>query len=1286
LRHRRDNDKINNGFLYAEIHVVEGKMRRLKSWKSWIILLLCLCINVAGRSLASALNLPLWLDAIGTIVAAVELGPVAGAICGILLNLVTSSGDPLAFPYMAVSAGVGISVGLLYPREKVTNLKIVTAAILTGLVAALISTPINLIIYQGNTGNEWGDGFMNMIARDVHVPLITSFLGECFVDLPDKALSFFLALGIIKLGRRIDKTIIKKVSAAALILALLSPLFLGLRSEAADFGAEYAGVTYDSDTGLESVEVNAITQTGDGYVWAGSYAGLYRYDGFKFKLINLDDRIKNVMVLKVDSKGYMWIGTNDNGLACYDYRTGEVEFFTTEEGLSSNVIRDVAEDCNGDMYVATATQLCRLNSERQVEAFEGNSYFGVKKLAASGKTVAAIRLDGSIVVFSGKRLVYVLGGNYTSVSAESEGNYIVGASNNITGRLYFTQGSTDVMSKHYSGDLACYNDILYSREFKGAFVCCENGLGFLSDRGSMTVLTTDDFGSSVVDVMVDYQGNVWFASNKQGVKKFSWNPFEDIFARAGINGSVVNSVMVKDGLMYAGTSTGLVTIDLKTYYSVPIPHPNYLKNVRIRNIMCDSKGNVWFSLYGGSGLIEMQPDNSLVIFNKETASTEGENFILAKELSDGRIVAVSNTGLNFIKNDKIQKTLGEHDGITAQILCVTETEDGMLYAGSDGGGIYVIKNDEIVNILDEEYGLETSVVMKIVPCKGGFIYVTSNALYYDKGGEVKRLYHFPYSNNYDVYIDENGKAWVLSSGGIYVLQEKDLLKDGSYNYLLLNRSRGLYTSITSEADYCLSGGKLYVPCTDGVRRISTDNYDSFNNEYDIRISELTAGDDVIEPKDGVYNIPAISGRIQFDVAVLNYSLSDPILHIYLKGAEDEGVICTQKKMQNLTFTNLPSGDYELHVEVMDTSGNNLLRDEVFPVHKESQIFERAYFKSYMLLMGMLLVMYIGWLISDILQRFSSIKVLEQEATKDPLTGLLNKRGARAALEPKCSKGKGMLTILDLDNFKPVNDLYGHDMGDRILIELSNILKEHAGSEDVLCRTGGDEFVAFFEGMDHAGLRERASLLNVEIMDNARKHLGEAMPIPIGLSIGAVEVKGPEENSTYDEYLKKADKALYAVKNAGKHDFLLYDEERMEKESLDNQGVIPGFKRIRTVLGERGEHGSAYRADGDRMQAVFHIVSRMKENGITDAVLLKFAILGIGDNKTTTETDEEFADLLKQNLTATDVISVGGRGRVMAMLVGKTEEDGELIGNEIIKIWEANPENSKYSVTFEKEML
>ncbi len=1259
-------------------------MKKLLSWKGILIILVCVGINLAGRSLAMELNLPFWLDAVGTVIVGVCMGPVAGACCGCLSNITLQIIEKNALPYLPVSVAIGVFLGLLYPREKVAHLKVVSAGVLTGLISALISTPINLIIYGGRTGNIWGDGFMDMIERDVHVPIITSFLGEAFVDIPDKAISVFIAVGVVKLFRSFGRKFMKSSAAMMLMLALLTPMLLSVRAEAADFGAEYAGTAYDSDTGLDSVEVNAIAQTGDGYVWAGSYAGLYRYDGYKFTFVNLDDRIRNVMVLEVDSKGYMWIGTNDNGLARYDYRTGEVKFYTTRDGLSSNVIKDVAEDYKGNLYVGTATQLCRITTEGKVEAFGGNSYFGIHKLAGSGRTVAGIRTDGSIVVFSDKRLIYVLGGNFTSIAAEEEGNYIVGSSTNITGRLFFSQGSTDLMSKHYSEELSYYNDIVYSKDFKGAFVCCENGAGFLSDRGTMTVLNSENFGSSVVDVMIDYQGNVWFASNKQGVKKFSWNPFEDIFARSGIDGSVVNSVLVRKGLLYAGTSTGLVTIDLKTYYSVPIPHPTYFKNVRIKDIMCDSTGNIWFSIFGGAGLVEMKSDNSLVLFNKDTANIQGDSFILTKELSDGRILAACNTGLIFIKNDKVIKTIGEYDGISAQVLCVTEAEDGKVYVGSDGGGIYVLENDQVVDTFDEDDGLDTLVVSKIVPCTGGYIYVTSNALYYNDGTEIRRLYAFPYSNNYDVFIDASKKAWVLSSGGIFILQESELLEDKGYNYLLLNKARGLYTSITSGSNYALNGERLYIPCTDGVRRISTINYDSFNNEYNIRIAEILAGDEIIEPEDGVYNIPAISGRIQFDVAVLNYSLSDPILHIYLEGIEDEGIVCTQRDMESLSFTNLPYGDYNLHVEVMDTSGKNVMRDEIFKIHKESQIFERTYFKLYMILVGVCLVMYMGWLISDMLQKFNNIQRLQQEASKDPLTGLLNKRGAIQELEPLCRTEKGMLAILDLDNFKPVNDLYGHDMGDRILIELASIIRKNAGSDDVLCRTGGDEFVAFFRGMDEAGLRERAASLNLDIVETAKKHLGESMSISIGISIGAVEVTG--EGQEYEDYLKKADRALYAVKNAGKHGYLLYDESRMEKAAKDLGAVTKGFHRIRTVLGERGERNLAYRADGDRMVPVFQMLQRLRENGVTGVVMVKFAVLAKEGDRISEDEDEAMAEELRESLTGRDVISAAGGGRFLALMVDRTEEEADDFARGMIMRWMANPASAKYSVTYDKEML
>ena len=1261
-------------------------MDKRKLLASIHVIIICVLLNLAGRNIATSLSLPFWLDSIGTIAAAVTLGPIAGALCGLLLNVIISALAPESLPYMVVSIAIGLSVGFFYPKKKASAFRAVSSMVMTGLISAIISTPLNIVMYDGMTGNEWGDTFMDMISNEIHVQVITTFLGEAFVDIPDKVVSFVVAFALIQLVSLISRRhrlAVKNITTLLAISLVSSMLLFPAQTYAADFGSEYAGSIYDTDSGLESVEINAIAQTKDGYMWVGSFSGLYRYDGFRFRPFSIDERIKNVMVLFVDSKGRLWIGTNDTGVACYDVETGAVDFYDTERGLASDAIRAICEDSEGNIYVATIKQLCKIEQDGNIEVFEAKSFYGVSKLSSSGDTVAGVRSDGSLMIFKDKKIIYVLAGNFTDITKEEEGNYIIGTSNNVTGRLYIKEGMTDIMSKHLSGKLTYFNDILYSKTFKGYFVACENGLGFISDTGVVTDLSTSDFNTSIVDIFVDYQDNVWFASNKQGIKKFSWNPFEDIYAKANLQNEVVNSVMVKDGMLYAGTGTGLKTIDLKTFYSVPIPHPEVLRDVRIRDVMSDRNDNIWFSTYGPAGLIVMHPDKTIINYNRKYDGTEGEKYRATYELSDGTIVALSTTCLNFIRDERIFKKLGEDDGITASVLCIVEDADGTIYAGSDGGGIFVIRDYKVVDTIGPEDGLKSQVVMKITPCRGGFLYVTSNAIYYDNGTQIKALSSFPYSNNYDVFIAENNKAWVLSSAGIFVLDEKDLLADNANNYMLLNRTRGLNTSVTANGFYSLKGDNLYLPCTDGVRKVSISDYDSFNTSYEIRVSEILAGDDVIEPVNGVYTIPAISGRIVFDVAVMNYALSNPLLHIFLEGTEDEGITCYQRDMQSLIYTNLPFGEYKLHVQVLDTAGKHVIREEVFKVNKESQLYERSYFKIYLFMVGFLLVTYIGWAIASLIQDMNNIQRLEQEATKDPLTGLLNKRGSSAAMNDVLGKHSGILAILDLDSFKPVNDIYGHDMGDRMLIDLAELLKQSADGRDVLCRIGGDEFLAFYVDATHDMIKEKTKFLNEQIVKSAKRHMGEDMNIPLGVSVGAVTVLAGEE-AEFDALFRKADRALYSVKNAGKHDCRLYEEIVAMVDSDDAN--ISGILELKAILGERGKSDKPYRVERERMQDIYRLLVRLGDNDVVNSSLVHFTISEEGDEQVTPEIMEHFLDLLKENLRNVDVYGNDTGSRVIVLLTDVDLKTAGKIADRIVNKWNEQPKCSGYIVTYEKEIL
>lgn len=164
-----------------------------------------------------------------------------------------------------------------------------------------------------------------------------------------------------------------------------------------------------------------------------------------------------------------------------------------------------------------------------------------------------------------------------------------------------------------------------------------------------------------------------------------------------------------------------------------------------------------------------------------------------------------------------------------------------------------------------------------------------------------------------------------------------------------------------------------------------------------------------------------------------------------------------------------------------------------------------------------------------------------EAAKDSATGLFNKRATMeyAVDRLKWNKdGHLCLIIFDIDNFKHINDTYGHLFGDEVISKISDVLKSAIQSRGVVGRFGGDEFMVILEhGIDNEHI---STLLNA-IRDQLRwVYRGIRDEITLTASVGAA--KYPEDGSTYQELFAKADKALYVVKKNGKDGFAIYDDE------------------------------------------------------------------------------------------------------------------------------------------------
>ncbi|MBR4430554.1 MAG: response regulator, partial [Clostridiales bacterium] len=145
-------------------------------------------------------------------------------------------------------------------------------------------------------------------------------------------------------------------------------------------------------------------------------------------------------------------------------------------------------------------------------------------------------------------------------------------------------------------------------------------------------------------------------------------------------------------------------------------------------------------------------------------------------------------------------------------------------------------------------------------------------------------------------------------------------------------------------------------------------------------------------------------------------------------------------------------------------------------------------------------------IGNIMSNSQEMQSLKSEATTDKLTGLINKAATGVELSKECSEHTGCLMMIDLDSFKLVNDLYGHEMGDKVLIGFADLLRSTMPAGSKCGRIGGDEFTAFALGItSEEKVRDITVRLNEELVRIAKNLMGEDMGIPLGTSIGGIFV-------------------------------------------------------------------------------------------------------------------------------------------------------------------------------------
>lgn len=285
-----------------------------------------------------------------------------------------------------------------------------------------------------------------------------------------------------------------------------------------------------------------------------------------------------------------------------------------------------------------------------------------------------------------------------------------------------------------------------------------------------------------------------------------------------------------------------------------------------------------------------------------------------------------------------------------------------------------------------------------------------------------------------------------------------------------------------------------------------------------------------------------------------------------------------------------------------------------------------------------------------------------EASTDYLTGVLSKRKGVSEIEASLRISGGCLMILDLDHFKRINQIHGHLAGDYALKMTADVLREVCG-KDIVCRTGGDEFLYFVEGM-----RSRDAAVNMvnEILDAfARKQeqvdILKETQLSIGISLSGVD--GHE----YEELYQRADKALYHVKQNENIRYGFYQGTGLVRTPEQSKNDL---ETVLNLIRSRENYKGAFQVDYAEFAHIYDFVTRFSRRSKQKTQLLLFTLFSSDGSEVKLERMEIAMQCMEQSicksLRGVDVGTRYSSSQFRVVLMGTEKENIRVVTDRIVQ--------------------
>ena len=772
------------------------------------------------------------------------------------------------------------------------------------------------------------------------------------------------------------------------------------------FFKDFVSRNWNAESGLPGNTVTDIMQDNDGYMYFGTYSGLLRFDGMEFISMNrlYDEKYDflSARTLCLDSRNHIWIGSNDEGVTCLK-NNGEIIRYTVKDGLPNNSIRAICEDKNNFMWIGTASGIICVNRQyvpEQLVDFDSlpnDNRFTVNQLYCdtAGRMWIITRTENLYCYTGGKFEVShiiksIKNPVVTTVTQDSSGNFWFGVAPHYVVKV--TQDSETVYDVGYGNQKGTAVTRIFQDSAKNMWFALDNGITVLHD-GVLSNADTSSFlaDDNVNQIMEDREKNIWLALDRGGIQKLSTGKFQTTNIDSSVNAIAQDSFR---DVIWMACDNGLYCYKNNAF--VENEYTKLFTNMRIRHVGVTEDGAILLNCYEKYDQIKINLDGKIQYWNKDNGLAANKSRI-SIQTKNGDLYAGTISGLSIIDHNTGEITNIYKDDFLYNdfIMCLYEDDDGSVWFGTDGGGVYVIDpaTKQITRRLTKDDGLVGNIIFKISAVRDGEIWICTGSglsIISKATGEIKNFdisTGFGVDGVFQIIKDYTQRIWGTSNQGIFSIKlseidevmkgERSTVTSTFYSKLDGIHSGGVTSTAVSMQD---EKGRLWFTLIDGFTVLDPVKNASNNYAPIVKIQSITADNEKLEPKQNVrhsgyyVNVAPNVKRLNIKYTGISFVSSEQVQFMTkLEGFDKDYSDWTKERIAS--FTNLKPGTYTFYVIAKNADGVQSKSEASVTIIKKAFLWEKTWF---IILMSILII---GITALIIILRFHAFRKRQDEIQK-----------------------------------------------------------------------------------------------------------------------------------------------------------------------------------------------------------------------------------------------------------------------------------------------------------------